>query len=124
MEYFDLNLLNEEIPVEENIDYRIAKNTAESAQIQIRLQKAKALPSLTGFVNYGAQGYSNKFTFLNSDQNYFNQSILGLSLDIPIFSSGMRSSKTQQREIEYEQAVLDLERTENEVKRKDEYGEK
>lgn len=118
MKYYDPGLLNDTIPVEENIDYRIAKNSAESAEIQIKLQKAKALPSLTGFVNYGYQGYSDKFTFLNSDQNYFNQSILGVSLNIPIFSSGMRSSKTQQREIEYEQAKLELEQTRNEVKRK------
>ncbi len=117
MQYYDLSLLNKEIPVEENIDYRIAKNSAESAAIQVRLQKAKALPTLTGFVNYGYQGFSDRFTFLQSDQDYFNQSILGVSLNIPIFSSGMRSSQTQQREIEYEQALLELERTENEVKR-------
>ena len=117
MKYYDLSLLSKEIPVEENIDYRIAKNSAESAEIQVKLQKAKALPSLTGFVNYGYQGFSQKFTFLTSDQEYFGQSVLGVSLNIPIFSSGMRSSKTQQRELEYEQALLDLERTENEVKR-------
>jgi len=117
MKYYDLSLLSKEIPVEENIDYRIAKNSAESAEIQVKLQKAKALPSLTGFVNYGYQGFSQKFTFLTSDQEYFGQSVLGVSLNIPIFSSGMRSSKTQQKELEYEQAMLDLERTENEVKR-------
>lgn len=117
MQYYDLSLLQEEIPVEDNIDYRIAKNSAESAQIQIKLQKAKALPTLTGFVNYGYQGFNDEFTFLNDDQEYFGQSVLGVSLNIPIFSSGMRSSKTKQREIEYEQALLELEQTENEVKR-------
>ena len=113
---YDPSLLNEQIPIEENIDVRIARNSAESAQIQVRLQKAKALPTLTGFVNYGYQGFNDKFTFLNSDQEYYGQSILGVSLNIPIFSSGMRSSRTKQREIEYEQALLDLERTENEIK--------
>ncbi|MFD1094335.1 TolC family protein [Salegentibacter chungangensis] len=118
MQYFDISLLQKEIPVEENIDYRIAQNTAESKEIQVKLEKAKALPKLTGFVNYGYQGYSDDFSFLKSDQEYFNQSILGVSLDIPIFSSGMRSSRTQQKKIEYKQALLDLEQTENEVKRR------
>ncbi|MFV8225159.1 TolC family protein [Christiangramia aquimixticola] len=118
MKYFDLSLLAQEIPVEENIDYRIAKNRAESADIQVKLQKAKALPTLSGFVNYGYQAYSDEFTFLDSEQEYFGQSILGVSLNIPIFSSGSRSAKTQQRKLEYEQALLDLERTENEIKRK------
>lgn len=118
MKYYDLGLLKKQVSVEENIDYRIAENRAQSAAIQVRLEKAKALPSITGFVNYGYQGYSNKFTFLNSDQDYFNQSILGLSLNIPIFSSGMRSARTQQKEIAYDQAIQELEQTENEVKRK------
>lgn len=117
MKYFDLKLLQEEIPVEENIDYRIAKNTAEAAQIQVRLEKAKALPSLSGYLNYGVQGFSQEFTFFNRDQEYFGQSILGISLNIPIFSSGMRGARTQQKKIEYEQAMLELEETRNDVLR-------
>ncbi|MDT0685209.1 TolC family protein [Autumnicola psychrophila] len=116
MEYFDLALLQKQIPVEQNIDYRIAENTAEAANIEVRLEKAKALPTLTGFVNYGLQGFSETFSFLQSDQEYFDQSILGVTLNIPIFSSGMRSSRTQQKQIAYEQALIELERTENEVK--------
>ena len=116
LKYFDLSLLSETIPVEENIDYRIAKNTAEAAEIQVKLQQAKALPTLSAFVNYGYQGFSDEFTFLNGNQEYFGQSILGVSLNIPIFSSGMRSAKTQQRKLEYEQAMLDLEQTESQVK--------
>ncbi|MFV8280993.1 TolC family protein [Christiangramia marina] len=116
LKYFDLSLLSETIPVEENIDYRIAKNTAEAADIQVKLQQAKALPTLSAFVNYGYQGFSNDFTFLNGNQEYFGQSILGVSLNIPIFSSGMRSAKTQQRKLEYEQAMLDLKQTESQVK--------
>ena len=118
MEYFDLSLLQKEVPVEENIDYRIAANTAESREIEVKLEKSKALPSLTGFLNYGVQGFSQEFTFLNEDQEYFGQSILGLSLNIPILSSGMRSARTQQKQIAYEQAMIELEQTENEVKRK------
>ncbi|WP_037318867.1 TolC family protein [Salegentibacter sp. Hel_I_6] len=117
MQYFDLELLQEEIPVEENIDYRIAANTAESREIEVKLEKSKALPSLSGFLNYGVQGFSQQFTFFDSDQEYFDQSILGVSLNIPIFSSGMRNSRTQQKQIAYEQAMVELEQTENEVKR-------
>jgi outer membrane protein TolC len=117
MRYFDLKLLQEEIPVEENIDYRIAANTAASREIEVKLEKSKALPSLSGFLNYGVQGFSQEFTFFNEDQEYFAQSIFGVSLNIPIFSSGMRNSRTQQKQIAYEQAMVELKQTENEVKR-------
>lgn len=116
MENFDLALLAKQIPVEESIDYRIALNQAEYARVFVRLEKAKALPTLTSFVNYGFQGFSNDFTFFNDTQEYFGQSILGVSLNIPIFSSGMRGAKTAQRKIEYEQALLQLKETENQVR--------
>ncbi|HEY9184573.1 MAG TPA: TolC family protein [Salegentibacter sp.] len=118
MEYFDMGLLKTQIPVEENIDYRIAKNRAQSAEIQVKLEKSKALPSLSGFLNYGVQGFNTEFTFFNSDQEYYGQSILGISLNIPIFSSGMRGARTQQKKIAYEQAILELEETRNDVLRK------
>ncbi|HZJ35511.1 MAG TPA: TolC family protein [Gillisia sp.] len=116
LQNFDLALLVKEIPVEDNIDYRISENRAEAARIYVRLEKSKALPSLTGFVNYGFQGYSESFTFFSKDQEYFTQSILGISLNIPIFSSGMRGAKTQQKKIEYDQALLQLKETENMVR--------
>ena len=116
MENFDLALLAREIPVEESIDYRIAANQAEYARVFVRLEKAKALPTLTSFVNYGFQGFSDDFSFFENSQEYFGQSILGVSLNIPIFSSGMRGAKTAQRQIEYEQALLQLQQTENQVR--------
>lgn len=127
LQYFDLALLAKDIPVEDNIDYRISENQAEAARIYVRLEKSKALPSLTGFVNYGFQGYSEDFTFFSEDQEYFTQSILGVSLNIPIFSSGLRGAKTQQKKIEYDQALLQLKETENRVRleinsAKNEYG--
>lgn len=115
LQFYDLQLLEESIPVEENIDVRIAENSAEAARIFVRLEKAKALPQLTGFLNYGATGHSDAFTFFSDEQVYYNQSILGVSLNVPIFSSGMRNSRTKQMQLEYEQAMLDLEETRNRI---------
>lgn len=114
-EYFDLQLLNKEIPVEENIDYRIAKDQSNQAEILIKLEKSKALPTLTAFVNYGAQANSDTFSFFNNNQVYYDQSVLGLSLNVPIFSSGLRSARTAQKKIQYEQSLLQLEYTKNQV---------
>lgn len=115
-ESLDLALLHQDIPVEENIDFKIAANNAESAEIYVKLEKSKALPSLTGFINYGVNGYGQEFDFFDSSQPYYQQSVLGLSLNIPIFSSGMRGARTQQMKIEWEQALLELEQTKNDVK--------
>jgi len=116
MENFDLLLLSKEINVEENIDYRIAEDQANSAEIEVKLEKSKALPTLSAFVNYGAQGNGENFEFFTDNQTYFDQSVLGLSLNVPIFSSGMRSARTAQKELAYEQSLLELEQTKNQVK--------
>ena len=116
LRYFDLELLAKDISVEENIDYRIAENQAEAARIYVRLEQSKALPRLSAFVNYGFQGNSESFSFLQNDQKYFTQSILGVNLSIPIFSSGMRGARTQQKKIEYDQALIQLDQTKNQVR--------
>ncbi len=114
-EYFDLQLLNKEISVEDNIDYRIAEDQSNQAEILVKLEKSKALPKLSAFVNYGAQANSDTFSFFNNNQIYYDQSVLGLSLNVPIFSSGMRSARTAQKQIQYEQALVQLEFTKNQV---------
>ena len=112
---FNLLLLSKEINVEENIDYRIAEDQTNLSEVEVKLEKSKALPSLSGFVNYGAQGNSDSFTFFNDNQIYYDQSVLGIRLSVPIFSSGMRSAKTAQKQIAFEQAKLELEQTRNQV---------
>jgi outer membrane protein TolC len=112
---FDLQLLNKEIPIEDNIDYRLARDQSNQAEILIKLEKSKALPTLTAFVNYGAQGNSENFSFFTNNQLYYDQSVLGLSLNVPIFSSGLRSSRTAQKQIQFEQSLLQLEYTKNQV---------
>ena len=115
-ENFNLLLLSKEINVEENIDYRIAEDQANLSEVEVKLEKSKALPTLSAFVNYGVAGYSDEFTFFDRNQEYFTQSVLGVNLSIPIFSSGMRSAKTAQKQIAFEQAKLELEQTKNQVK--------
>ncbi|WP_298541812.1 TolC family protein [uncultured Aquimarina sp.] len=90
--------------IENNIDYRLGYLLTEQRRLELKLEKSKALPTLSAFVNYGTQANSNSFTFLDSEQRWFQSSILGVSLNIPIFSSLGRSAKTQRARIAFEQA--------------------
>jgi len=114
-ENLQLLLLSQDYDVSQNIDYRIAQDQTNLAEVEVKLEKSKALPRLSAFVNYGVQGNSEKFTFFTDNQEYFDQSVLGVNLSIPIFSSGMRSARTAQKKIALEQAEMELEQTKNEV---------
>jgi len=104
----DLNLLSKTFSLENHIDYRIAENDKTSKALLMKLEKSKALPSLTAFVNYGYQGNADDFSFFNSQQQWYNSSLLGVSLKVPIFSSFQRRSKTQQAKIELDNADIKL----------------
>jgi outer membrane protein TolC len=106
-----LGIVSEEFNFSKHVDFRIAENDRESKRLLLKLEKSKALPTLSAFVNYGTQGYSDSFSFLNNEQEWFNSSLLGVSLNIPIFSSLGRSSKTKQAKIALENADIKLRET-------------
>ena len=110
-ENVDLNLITKSFKLESHIDYKIATNDREGRRLLMRLEQSKALPSVRAFVNYGTAGNSNTFSFLKSSQKWYNSSLMGISLNIPIFSSLRRSSKTAQAKITLENADILLEET-------------
>ena len=105
----DLGLLSKTFNIDNHIDFKIAENDRESKRLLMRLEQSKALPSLSAFLNYGVAANSDSFTFLNGSQEWFQSSVLGVSLNIPIFSSLGRSAKTAQAKIALESADIQLE---------------
>lgn len=107
----NLNLISTPFKVDNHIDFKIAENDRESKRLMMRLEQSKALPSLSAFINYGTQAFSNSFTFFESEQRWFQSSLFGISLNVPIFSSLGRTAKTAQAKIALETADLRLEET-------------
>jgi outer membrane protein TolC len=106
------NLANETINTESDVtvtlDYQIADNDKRSKELLVKLEQSKALPRLSGFINGGYNTFADDFVFLDNNTDWFGFSLLGLNLDIPIFSSGMRGAATQRAKINLEKAKDDL----------------
>jgi outer membrane protein TolC len=100
----------------DNINYQMALNFQEQREMELKLQKSKALPSLSANLNYGATAFNNQFQFFTQNQKWFNYSNMGVSLNVPIFSSLARSSRTQQAKIALDQARTQLTETEQKLK--------
>lgn len=107
----NLNLLVEDFNINNHIDYKIAENDRETKRLMMQLEKSKNLPSLSAFVNYGTQAFSNEFSFFDNSQRWFQSSLLGVSLNVPIFSSFGRKARTAQAKINLETADFRLEET-------------
>lgn len=114
-ENIQFDLLAKEFNIQDHVDFRIAENKLEGKEAVVKLEKSKALPTLNSFVNFGYQGYSESFTFHKKYQDWFDSSLLGVSLDIPIFSGLARSARTQQAKIDYDKAQTELEETSQKV---------
>lgn len=112
----DLAISKNEFAVLDNINYKMALNFQEQRELELKLQKSKALPSLLANVNYGSTAFNNQFQFFTQNQKWFNYSNMGISLNVPIFSSMARSSRTQQAKIALDQAKTQLTETEQKLK--------
>ncbi|MDT0606032.1 TolC family protein [Croceitalea rosinachiae] len=112
----DPSLLESELVMENNVDFKLAQNLNEQRYFELKLAKSRALPSLNAFVNYGANSFSDSFNFLSSGQQWFEQSILGVDLSIPIFSSLGRSASTQRAKIAYEKAKTQLTEAQEQIR--------
>lgn len=104
----DLSLLTKIFNINKHIDYQMSENDREAKRLLVNYEKSKALPTLSAFVNYAVYTNSNTFTFFDSDQKWFNSSLFGVNLKIPIFSSLGRNAKTQQAKIDLENADIKL----------------
>ena len=93
-----------EFNVENNIEYQIASSIVTQKRLLLKLEKSKALPSLGAALNFGYNSFANQFNFLSANQPWNNFSNVGVSLNIPLFSSGGLKAKVQQAKIAFEQS--------------------
>lgn len=101
-------LISQSFDVNRHIDFRIAQNDRESKRLLMKYEQSQALPSLSAFLNIGSQANSDVFSFFDRNQQWFDYSLLGVSLKVPIFSSLKRSAKTQRAKIDLDIADIKL----------------
>lgn len=107
---------SEDINLDNHIDIRLSNNAVRLSELKLKLQKSKSLPSLAGFANYGINTGNNTFTMFDSKNRWFGSSILGLQLDVPIFSGLQRHWQTEQAKLDLQKAQMDKEDTERNLK--------
>ncbi len=112
----DLALLESDFKLENNVDFKLALNQNEQRYFEWKLARSRALPTLNAFVNYGANSFGDSFTFFDNGQDWFEQSIVGVDLSIPIFSSGKRSASTARAKIAMDKAKTQLTEAEEQIR--------
>lgn len=94
----------------QHIDFLLAENQFQTDLLKMKNEKAAYMPRLNAFYTYGLNSQSNTFNFFD-DNPWFPTSVIGVSLDVPIFSSFGRKNAVAQAQIEVDQSNMNLERT-------------
>lgn len=92
-----LTLINEPFNIEQNVDYKLIQTSEKSAKLQLNLARTSYLPTISGYYNHTEKLKKPAFDFAPKD-------IVGVSLSLPIFSSGEKMAIVSQRKMALEQA--------------------
>ena len=106
--FTDLAAISKTTVIENTIDYKIANNQMVSQQLLWKLEKSKALPTLSAFINGSYAGYGDTFEFTKKDQKWLGSSLLGIKLNVPIFSSLGRTAASKRAKINLDKSEEDL----------------
>jgi len=104
--------LNAKLSLSTHVDYRRASANLESQSLSLSNEKMTYYPKLYGFLNLEGNNFGNKFNAFSSSGKWFPTTIVGLQLNVPIFTGGQRHMKVQQAKVGLEQAELQLEQME------------
>ena len=94
----------------------ISELNVKMAKEQVNVAKADHLGSLTAFANATYTGSSNEVIIPMSSYNSSYGTAVGLRLNIPLFEGFRVSSQVRQKELAYEQALMQAQDTQRDIK--------
>lgn len=113
---YHVNNLDDDIVISKEFDYRghidfkISDTWVRSLSLILKKEKSMYLPSITAFLSHKQSAMRDEFNFFRkSDDKWFPSTVIGLNLNVPIFSSGMRSAIVKQSKYELDKARNDRE---------------
>ncbi len=89
------SITSKQFDARNHINYKIMENQEDVGLINLKRQKSAYLPSLAAF-------YKHTENLKKADFDFTIKDMAGISLNVPIFSSGMRNVMVQQRVMELE----------------------
>ena len=104
--------------VEQNINYKASKTQVELSELDLKRQKSNFLPTLSAFYSFTENAMRDEFNFFDSGEPWYESSMVGFQLNVPIFSSFQRYSKVQKAELNLKKSRNNLEDTRKNLRNK------
>ncbi|NOX84534.1 MAG: TolC family protein [Chlorobi bacterium] len=99
-------ILSKKFNYSQNADYVSLNKQKELTLLQVSLAKSEYMPTLAARLNYQTQAQRNSWDFFSQEGKWYQSAALGVTLEVPILSSGQRKAKVKQAKVAFEQIQL------------------
>lgn len=89
-------------------EFTILNETMVLNELNVKLNRAMYLPTLAVYASYSQNAQRNSFDFFDADGAWFETGLIGVKMQIPIFSGMERKTNVQAAQIAFEKAQLTL----------------
>jgi len=93
-------ILSQDFDHTRNINFLLIEGQEKMSELALKSQKASILPTLSGYYNYGTNGMGDKL----SELQWFQNSMAGLQLSVPLIASGQRYARIKKAQYNLEKA--------------------
>jgi outer membrane protein len=95
---------NTEFDLEQNVDYKLLETQEKFSEMALKNEKSKYFPTVSAFYSFQWNAFRDAFNFLNFEERWFRTQVLGVNINIPLFTSGYQRAKVAQASIAFRQA--------------------
>lgn len=100
-------LITLHLELNKHVDYRAVKTRAQAQELTLSQARSEYLPSISAYLTQSYNAQRDAFDFFQRGK-WFASTVIGLSIQVPIWSSGQRGARVQQARLELEKARLDV----------------
>ncbi len=102
-------LMAEKFDINRNYSYQLLKKSEELSKKQVLMAWMNYLPTLSAYYQYSAKTYFGK----DEGMNMTPPNMVGASISLPIFSSGVNAAKVREAKINYRETMNTVASTED-----------
>jgi len=99
-------LIKQPFDYQRNIDFTVLKKADYLTLMQYKLAKTAYQPTLGGFLGVSANAQRNQWSFFNDRYPWYQTTNWGISLQVPIWSSGSRKYSVDQARLNVEKTKV------------------
>lgn len=119
-------LLNMELSLDDNLAYDLVKQDVVLHGYLVKLQEANYYPKLHAFFDYKQQAFRDDFSFFDTNEKWYPQTLWGIKLSVPIWdnlggAAAIKKAKLEQQKVKYKLADLEQALTLQAITAKDDF---